>query len=268
MSTSDPYTPNGSAPPPATEPAAAAVPEPEPAPVVDETSPLSTTRAAAVRAAAAHAATRPAPTPPPPSFESSPATVTPAAAPAPEPAPAPAQPAVVTPTDRTDIVPEPVAPRSTGFGGHVWGVVVGALVTPVVLAVILIGQERILTVQVDGWDASLDVPGIVLVTIGALVLAGLVYLGLWTAAVPITGGLLATVVGAVFLFAPGVARDQTMRWLATAKSTDAVSHATVVGTSGTILLVGLLLLVAGVVISWARRQGRVLGAFRERSRTA
>ncbi|CAN5187060.1 hypothetical protein BH11ACT1_BH11ACT1_28160 [soil metagenome] len=269
MSTSDPHLPSG-----------------EPDPVIEPTSPLTTTRGAAARAAAAHAAERPAPTPPP-GTEVTDATPAPGhepvvgpvagrpayattAAPHP-PAHADVTPPVV-PTTRTDVVPEPVAPRATGFGGHVWGVLIGVLATAVALPLALVGQGRILAVQSggssDSWDASLDRWGIALVTAAVLLLAVVVYLGVRTAAAPISGGILATVAGALFLYAPGIARNETMRWLATTNSRETVSHATVAGTSGTILLVGFLLLMAGVATAGAKRRGRVLGEFRERGRVA
>lgn len=264
MSTSDPH-----------------IPSTAPEPVIDSTSPPPITRGAEARAAAAHAAERPAPTPPP-GAEVTDATSTVAREPAVEPvagrpsyattathapaAHADVTPPPVVPATRTDVVPEPVAPRATGFGGHVWGVLIGLLATPVALTLALVGQGRILAVQSGAWDASLDRWGIAFVTAAVLVLAAVVYLGVRTAAAPITGGILATLLGAVFLYAPGVARDETMGWLATTNSHDTVSHATVGGTSGTILLVGVLLLTAGVATAAAQRRGRVLGEFRERGR--
>ena len=270
MSTSDPQIPSN-----------------EPVPVIDSTSPPAMTRGAEARAAAAHAAERPAPTPPPRAeVTDARSTVVrePVAEPVVEPvagrpsyattathapaAHADVTPPPVVPATRTDVVPEPVAPRATGFGGHVWGVLIGLLATPVALTLALVGQGRILAVQSGAWDASLDRWGIAFVTAAVLVLAVVVYLGVRTAAAPITGGILATLLGAVFLYAPGVARDETMRWLATTNSHDTVSHATVGGTSGTILLVGVLLLTAGVATAAAKRRGRVLGEFRERGRVA
>ena len=264
MSTSDPHIPSG-----------------EPDPMTDPTPPLTTTRGAAARAAAAHAAERPVPTPPPGVEVTDGATTVvpetvadPVHTPPPTHAPAAHADATepVAPSTRTDVVPEPVAPRGTGFGGHVWGVVIGVLATPAALALALVGQGRILAVQSGGpsepWDASLDRWGIAFVTAGVLVLAVVVYLGVRTAAAPITGGVLATALGAVFLYAPGIARNETMRWLATTNSHDTVSHATVAGTSGTFLLVGFLLLVAGITTAAAKRRGRVLGEFRERGRAA
>jgi hypothetical protein len=249
--------------------------------MTDPTSPLHATRGAAARAAAAHAAERPVPTPPPGvEVTDGTATVVPEPVPEPEHADSPthapgahadATPPVV-PATRTDVVPEPVAPRGTGFGGHLWGVVIGVLATPAALTLALVGQARILAVQAGGqtdpWDASLDVWGIAFVTAAVLLLAVIVYLGVWTAAAPITGGVLATAFGAVFLYAPGIARNETMRWLATTTSHDTVSHATVAGTSGTMLLVGFLLLAAGITTAAAKRRGRVLGEFRERGRAA
>ena len=259
------------------------------------------TRGFAARAAAAHAVERPAPTAPPltaddsstamttpPTTASAPVTTTPPPAPAtstpaistPVPStPAPSAPGpastVKPPAPPTDVPPpapvEPVAPRTAGFGGHLGGTFLGLLLGLLAVVVALVGQGRILGVQVDGsqitsWDASVDVLGIVLVTLGALLLAATVWLGLWTPAVPLAAGIVTTVLGALFLFAPGIARTQAMDAFATVNSHDTVTRATVAGTSGTLLLVGLLVLVAGVALGMARRRGRVLGEFRERQR--
>jgi len=149
----------------------------------------------------------------------------------------------------------------------VLGVLVGLLLAPVALGLLLLGQSRILRVQVDGWDASLELLGIVLVSTGAVLLAALLLLGLWTAAAPVTAGLVLGVVGGVQLYAPGIARSSTLEVVGSDAWHLTTTQVTVAGTSGTSITAGVLLLTGGVTIALARRHGVRLGAFRERNRT-
>lgn len=171
-------------------------------------------------------------------------------------------------TDRDELFPDANAPRTPHAGTHVLGVLVGLVLAPFAVVLLLLGQSRILEVQVDGWDASLELLGIVLVSSGGLVLAVLLALGLWSAAVPLTGGLLVTALGGLQLYAPGVARSLALDVLGGGTWDRPVALANVAGTSGTTFTAGLLLLTAGVVLTLARRHGVRLGAFRERNRPA
>lgn len=243
-----------------------------------------------------HAIVRPAPTPPdepgtdaaapvepPPDPVTSPATPSPdhetpepAAAPAAEPvaalppaaAPAPAQPTTPPPAAQEDdrLFPDPNAPRSTSVGSHILGVVVGLILAPIGVAVLLLGESRILQAQVSGWDASTEVLGIVLVSLGLLLLGCVLLLALWTPAVPITGGAVLTLAGMVYLYLPSVAREQTLNILTSSGWRLTVTQVTVAGTSGMVLATGFLLLLAGIVAGSARRRGVRLGEFRERHR--
>jgi hypothetical protein len=229
-----------------------------------------------------HAVVRPAPTPP---DEPAPEPV------AVEPAPtAPVEPVVpvaaygATPTETAAtpatpppaaqpvageddrLFPDPNAPRSTSVGSHILGVLVGLILGPVGVGVLLLGQSRILAAQVDGWDASTEVLGIVLVSLGLLLLACVLLLALWTPAVPITAGTVLTLAGIVYLYAPSVAREQTLNVLTTSGWQLQVKQVTVAGTSGTVLAVGFLLLLGGLVAASARRRGVHYGEFRERHR--
>lgn len=162
-------------------------------------------------------------------------------------------------------VTEPEAPRKTGFGSHVLGVVLGLLLAPLGAAALLGGQARILAAQVDGWDASTEVLGIVLVSAGLLLLVWVLLLGLWTATVPVTGGLVLTVLGAVYLYAPSLAREQTLAWFDRERWHATLTQVVVTGTSGTLLAAGVLLLVAGLVTAGARRRGVRFGVHSERA---
>ncbi|GAA4628190.1 hypothetical protein [Cellulomonas oligotrophica] len=295
MSTSDPQGPR------TTTPDAAEPPTPHPAPDVEPAAEpaVDTGR---------HAVARPAPAPPedvPADAHTGPALVpgtgpvpvvaAPAPAPAPAPSPAPAPPSAASPpvappaeprpatgataaVPRTvaspvedpadELFPDPNAPRTPTWGAHVGGVLVALLITPFAIGLTLLGQSRILVVQAGTWDASLDVLGIVLVSIGLVLLCTLLALGLWTAAVPLTAGTVLTVTGAFALYAPGVARAQALEIVTSDAWTVTVTHVVVAGTSGTLLVAGALLLVAGLVTALARRRGVHLGVFRERNRHA
>jgi hypothetical protein len=172
----------------------------------------------------------------------------------------------ITPEPEADgrLFPDPNAPSSPSAGSRVLGILVGLILAPIAVAVLLLGESQILEAQVDGWDATTSVFGIVLVTLGLLLLGCVLLLGAWTAAVPITGGAVLTAAGAVYLYAPSIARDQTLNLLTSSGWRLTITQVTVAGTSGMVLAVGFLLLLAGIVIASARKRGVHLGEFRER----
>ncbi|UZN02475.1 hypothetical protein [Cellulomonas sp. S1-8] len=234
-----------------------------------------------------HAVQRPTPTPPAPDPAPYPAArVSPpsaTAAPGTTPGPHPDRPGpgashgadaaqdarrTASPDDGDEeLFPDPHAPRTPHAGTHVLGALVGLVLAPFAVGLLLLGQSRILVVQVDGWDASLELLGIVLVSSGAVLLAALLVLGLWSAAVPLTAGLLVAALGGLQLYAPGIARMTTLDVVGTSTWDRAVTQATVAGTSGTTIVAGVMLLTGGVTIALARRHGVHLGEFRERNRT-
>lgn len=176
-------------------------------------------------------------------------------------------PAPVPPTGEPGFdFPDPHPPTPAGIWVHVLGVLVGLVLAPIGALALLLGQSRILVVQADGWDGDVEMLGIALVAVGAVLLACVVLLATWTAAVPVTGGAVLLLLGLPALVAPTFTARQTLLlvdpegWHAT------VTQTVVAGTSGTLLLAGLLLLVAGLAAAAARRRGLRLGAFRERHR--
>ncbi|NUU16098.1 hypothetical protein HP550_02375 [Cellulomonas humilata] len=242
--------------------------EPTPDPVVTPTAaaeraePTATTTA---ERAEPTAAPTPEPLAPEPAPVTAAAPVTPVAPAAPAAPAAFAAPTPAAPGD-DDLFPDPNAPRSTSVGSHILGVLVGLILGPIGAAVLLIGEAQILDAQVDGWDASTEVLGIVLVTLGVLLLGTVLLLGLWTPAVPITAGTVLTLAGIVYLYLPSIAREQTLNLLTSSGWRLTVTQVTVAGTSGMVLATGFLLLLAGIVIGAARRRGVHLGEFRERHR--
>ncbi|KRD44230.1 hypothetical protein ASE38_08740 [Cellulomonas sp. Root930] len=290
VETLDPPAATEPEPEPATEPAVepvAGTPEAE-LPASTETPPAAArTTPEASLDTGRHAVVRPAPTPPdepapdpvvtpatppvtptPPVEAAAPVEAATPEPPAPAPAAAPAGFAAATPAAAGDdhLFPDPNAPRSTTVGSHILGVLVGLILGPVGAGVLLLGESRILQAQVDGWDASTEVLGIVLVTLGVLLLGAVLLLGLWTPSVPITAGTVLTLAGIVYLYLPSIAREQTLNLLTSSGWRVTVTQVTVAGTSGMTLAVGFLLLLAGLVAAAARRRGVHLGEFRERHR--
>jgi len=154
----------------------------------------------------------------------------------------------------TAVRPEPVARPGGGPWRHVLGALVGLVVGTIGVWTVLFGQSRVLAAQAPGWDASYDALGVVLVTLGVLVLAVVLGLGLWSPAVPLTAGLVGSVVGVVLLYVPATTHVDVVRWVATDGTEYSVVRATVTATSGTVFVVGALLLVSGLVLAAARRR--------------
>ncbi|MDM7832296.1 hypothetical protein [Cellulomonas edaphi] len=307
MSTSDPDRPtDDTATVPAQAPADEATTSVLGAPVADE--PRAAASPAVNEAptdTGRHAVVRPAPTPPPPTAPASPApaparatTTAPAGTPTPTGSASDSGPAtaVVPPTthapstapqpvvaadpsrestqttppaaDDDELFPDPNAPRSTSFGTHVLGSLVGLVLGPAAAGTLLLGQARILEAQADGWTDTVDTVGIVLVGVGLLLLGWVALLAIWTPAVPITAGIVLSGLGGVALIAPGVARDLTLRYIDSSGWHLTITQVLVAGTSGTLLTAGFLLLLAGLVAVAVKRRGLRLGEFRERHRTA
>ncbi len=153
----------------------------------------------------------------------------------------------------------PAVPGDAGRSGggvlrHLLGVVVGLVAALVATWLVVFGQSRILSAQAPDWDASFEPLGVVLVTFGVLLLAATLALGLWTPAVPLAGGAGAALVGVVYLYSPATMHAHTLDWFATQSTRGSVERATVATTSGTVFVVGALLLVAGLVQVAARRR--------------
>ena len=183
-----------------------------------------------------------------------------------------AAPAAATRRDREDRTPSadafpvPTGPRTTSFAGHLLGILVGLALTLLATILVVLGQSRILEEGVGRNPVTPEVFGIVLLTLGALVAALVILLGLWTPTAPFAGGLVALIAGAAYLFAPVAAQRETVRLVSTQQNHVAVLNSITVGTTGVLFLIGVLLLAAGFAFSLVRRRGLALGAFRERSR--
>ena len=270
-------------------PVGATLPSPPAGATLPTTPPLVTppgaTLGAETRAArAAHVADRAHPTPPEPAWTSgrlhpAPADeggrpedappqhdvvvgVTgagPAPTPVPTPDPAPTTPAPMAPAPATpeeEVFPTVVPPRRVGFGGHLLGVLVGLVLGPFAVLVAGLGESRIALAYAPPQTAWIDALGTTLVAVGALVLICVVVLGVWTAAVPITAGVIVTAAGVTFLVIPERAYTEVLRIFRTDANALTVGQLDLQGVTGVVLLLGVVLLAAGVAIAVARRTGR------------
>lgn len=144
--------------------------------------------------------------------------------------------------------------RRGGVGRLLAGMLVGLLAGAVGCWLVVFGQSRILGVQAPGWDASYDPLGVVLVTVGVLILATLIGVGAWSTAAPLTAGLLTTVIGVVYLYVPATTHADTVSWLATDYTRGSVERTVVAATSGTLFVVGALLLATGITLAALHRR--------------
>ncbi len=275
--------PQAAAPPVAAPPTTA---PPRATPVVTPpvvTPPGATLGAEARAARAAHVAERAHPTPPaplapgaipapPPGAAQAPADAqrhhvvvgvtgagpAPAAAPAAGPAPASdTLPDAAEP--EVDVFPAAEPPRRVGIGAHLLGVLVGLVAGPVAVLVAGLGESRIVLAYTPPQTAWIDALGTTLVALGALLLIIVVLLGLWTATVPITAGAVVTAAGLTFLIVPERAYTEVLRLFRTDANALTVGQLDLQGVSGVVLLLGVLLLAAGIAIAVARRGGRRYG---------
>lgn len=153
-----------------------------------------------------------------------------------------------------DEVPEP--PRRPGFGRHVLGVVVGLLLTPFAFLLTGIGAARLADIAGTARMGT-DALGVTLLVVGVALLAAIALLGAWSPATPITGGLVwGLALGTAYLVAPATverAVDEAARGQTPPAAVDQFAQSAM---SGMLLVVGVLLLAAGLAAAFARRAGR------------
>lgn len=259
----------------AADPARHAVPRPAPVPPEPWAQPSTSEPAAPIVAPApvtsvAAAASGPTTTSSPPERVGPPPAAPAAVATAAAESPAPGVTGAPVPTPSSDEraydFPDPSPPTLPGAGSHVLGALVGLLLGPLAAGLALLGQSRILVVQAPEWDGSVESAGIALVLVGAVLLLVTALLGRWTAAVPITAGSVLTATGLVGLVAPTSTHEQVVAWVSSQEWRPTVEQTVVAATSGTLVLLGVLLLGAGVATIRSRRNGLHVGAFRERHR--
>lgn len=196
--------------------------------------------------------------PPPPAPPAPPASSMPPMTPAPVPmasASEPAGPPVDAEPQRVQReLPEPPARR--GFARHLLATVLGLVVTPFALLLIGVGTSRLADIAGTN-EMGTDMLGTTLLVIGLVMLAVLVLLGVWSPAVPVVGGLVWGIgLGVAYLAVPGAMQDAAQAMTSDGTIPVAIDQLAEAGMNGYLLVLGTLLVAAGLATSLARRRGR------------
>lgn len=196
----------------------------------------------------------PPPASPPPSPAPSMPPMTPSAAPMAS-ASEPAGPPVDAEPQRVQReLPEPPARR--GFARHLLATVLGLVVTPFAVLLIGVGTSRLADIAGTN-EMGTDMLGTTLLVIGLVMLAVLVLLGVWSPAVPVVGGLVWGIgLGVAYLSVPGAMEDAAQAMTSDGKIPVAIDQLAEAGMNGYLLVLGTLLVAAGLATSLARRRGR------------
>jgi len=148
--------------------------------------------------------------------------------------------------------------------------VLGLLVTPVALLLVGVGLARLADIAGTN-DMGTDVLGLSLLVTGAVLLAVIALLGVWSPALPIAGGTVWGIgLGIAYLAVPGVMDDAVDAMIAGTPPAP-VDQLAESAMSGYLVVIGAVLLAAGVAAGLARRRGRRWGAqaaLAERARAA
>lgn len=151
-------------------------------------------------------------------------------------------------------VPEP--PAKAGLGRHLLAALLGLLLTPVALLLVGVGIARLGDIAGTN-DMGTDALGMSLLIVGAVLLAALALLGLWSAVLPITGGVVWGLgLGIAYLAVPWAMEDLAESMTSDGRVPAAVDQLAEVAMSGYVVVIGALLVAAGVATALARRHGR------------
>lgn len=150
----------------------------------------------------------------------------------------------------------PEVPRRPGFGRRLIGALLGFVLTPVALTMTGIGTARLADIAGTS-DMGTDLLGGTLLTIGVVMLAVIVLLGIWTTSVPIVGGLVwGVALGLAYLIVPGAMQDGAEAMTADRNVPEAIDQVADAGMSGYLVVLGFILVAAGLATTLARRSGR------------
>jgi hypothetical protein len=148
------------------------------------------------------------------------------------------------------------APRKPGFVRHLLGVLVGLALTPFAFLLAGIGGARLADIA-GTTRMGTDILGVTLLAVGVVLLAVLVLLGAWSPAVPLAGGVVwGLVLGIAYLVSPRAVEDTVDQAAGGRAVPAAVDQFAQSAMSGMLLLIGVLLVAAGLAAAFARRAGR------------
>ncbi|WP_372592909.1 hypothetical protein [Actinotalea sp.] len=154
----------------------------------------------------------------------------------------------------------PDLPRRPGAKRHWLGILVGLLLTPLGLVLSAMGVGHM--VDLPAGDGALtDLFGLVQLGAGALVLGVVALLGRWSPAVPLTGGVLWGLGGGGLALWDPLGVSEAVHGVTDGRFAQvAIDHILYPAQTGSLLVLGLVLLGAGIATGAARRAGRNFGA--------
>ena len=192
----------------------------------------------------------------------------PAAGPGPVPAAAPlgGPGAPAAPVASRPAVPD--LPRRPGAKRHLVAVLVGLLLTPVGLVLAAMGIGHMVDLPA-GSGALTDVFGLVQLGAGALVLLVVALAGRWSPAVPLTGGLVWGLGGGGLALWDPQGVSEAVHGVTDGRFAQvAIDHILAPAQTGSLLVLGLVLVGSAIATGAARRAGRVFGTRTVRAEAA
>lgn len=152
--------------------------------------------------------------------------------------------------------PLPERPAKPGFGRHLLAIVLGLVLTPFALLLVGIGTSGLAEIA-GKEDVSADILSLTLLLAGVAVLAAVVLLGAWSPAMPIAGGLVwGVTLGVAYLVMPNRMANSAESLTSDGSVPESIEQLADAAMSGYLLVLGILLVAAGIAAGIARRTGR------------
>jgi hypothetical protein len=151
-------------------------------------------------------------------------------------------------------LPEP--PAKPGIGRHLLAGVLGLVLTPFAMLLIGVGTSRLADIAGTN-DMGTDLLGTSLLALGLGLLAAIVLLGAWSTVLPIVGGLVWGVgLGLAYLMFPVTMEDSAAAMTTNGSVPVAIEQLADAAMAGYLLVLGTLMVAAGIATGIARRGGR------------
>lgn len=165
------------------------------------------------------------------------------------------QPPYTPPLEAAQTPEPPKPPKRPGLRRHLLGAVLGLVLTPFAMLLVGVGADRLSDIALA--DLGTDLLGVTILVLGVALIATIVLLGAWTPALPISGGLVwGVVLGSGYLLIPNTIEDRVVGMTADGTVPMGVDELAAAGTGGYLLILGTLLVAAGLAAGFARGRGR------------
>jgi hypothetical protein len=151
-------------------------------------------------------------------------------------------------------LPEP--PTKPGIGRHLLAGVLGLVLTPFAMLLVGVGTSRLADIAGTN-DMGTDLLGTSLLALGLALLAAIVLLGAWSAVLPIVGGLVwGVALGLAYLMYPVTMENSAEAITSSGSVPVALEQLADAGMTGYLLVLGTLMIAAGIATAIARGRGR------------